>query len=261
MSVTVAGLVTTAVKGTRVRAVDEIELGELGARGDRAFYIVDQRGRMINGKTFTHLQSVVADYDPPARTLSLTFPTGERVGGEVNPGTPVATTFFSAPREDQEVPGPWSQALSEFFDQPLRLIATGTAVDRGRNAAVSVVSRASLDRLAEAAGTDTLDARRFRMLIEVDGVDAHAEDRWIGRPVRVGAALVRPRGHVGRCVITTRDPDTGEADLPTLKLLAGYRRHLDTTEPLAFGIYGEVLEPGTVRVGDAVSLTDGQRGH
>jgi uncharacterized protein len=257
MAVTVSGLITTAVKGTRVRAVQTIELGELGARGDRAFYIVDQRGRMINGKTFKNLQSVVADYDPSARALSLTFDNGERVTGEVRPGTPVATTFFSAPREDEEVPGPWSGALSEHFGQPLRLIATGSAVDRGRAAAVSVVSRASLDRLAEVAGTDGVDARRFRMLIEIDGVNAHAEDGWIGRPVRVGSALVRPCGHVGRCVITTRDPDTGEGDLPTLKLLATYRRHLRTTEPLAFGIYGEVLEPGTVRVGDPVALTGG----
>ena len=95
------------------------------------------------------------------------------------------------------------------------------------------------------------------MLIEVDGVDAHAEDGWVGRPVRIGEAVVRPRGHVGRCVITTRDPDTGDGDLPTLKLLAGYRRDLDTTEPLAFGIYGEVLEPGAVRLGDPVAVADG----
>jgi uncharacterized protein YcbX len=257
MAVTVSGLVTTAVKGTRVRAVDQIELGKLGALGNRAFYIIDERRRMINGKTFKHLQSVVADYDPSGPALCLTFPTGERVSGEVKPGPAVATTFFSRPREDQEVLGPWSDALSAFFHQPLRLIATGTAVDRGRKAAVSIVSRASLDRLAEAAGTDAVDGRRFRMLIEIDGVDAHAEDGWINRPVRVGDALVRPRGHAGRCVITTRDPVTGEGDLPTLKLLAGYRRDLDTTEPLAFGIYGEVLEPGTVRVGDTVSLTDG----
>ena len=60
-------------------------------------------------------------------------------------------------------------------------------------------------------------------------------------------------GHVGRCLVTSRDPETGEVDLPTLDLLGAYRRDLDTTEPLPFGIYGEVLVPGVVRVGDAVA--------
>jgi uncharacterized protein YcbX len=92
------------------------------------------------------------------------------------------------------------------------------------------------------------------MLIEVDGIAAHEEDGWVGRQVRVGSALVRGCGHVGRCVITTRDPDTAEADLDTLKLLATYRHKIGTTEPLAFGIYGEVLEGGRVAVGDAVTV-------
>jgi uncharacterized protein YcbX len=92
------------------------------------------------------------------------------------------------------------------------------------------------------------------MLIEVDGIEAHEEDRWLGRRVRVGSALVRPCGHVGRCVITTRHPETGEGDLDTLKLLATYRHKIGTTEPLAFGVYGEVLEGGRVAVGDEVTV-------
>ncbi len=59
-------------------------------------------------------------------------------------------------------------------------------------------------------------------------------------------------GNVGRCLVTSRDPDSGEINLPTLDLLGEYRQGLDSTEPLPFGIYGEVVRPGTVRVGDAV---------
>ena len=44
------------------------------------------------------------------------------------------------------------------------------------------------------------------MLIEVDGIEAHAEDSWIGLAVRIGKAEVHFTGNVGRCLITTRDP-------------------------------------------------------
>ena len=92
------------------------------------------------------------------------------------------------------------------------------------------------------------------MLIEVEGLDAHAEDGWVGRSARVGEATIRFHGHVGRCLITSRDPDTGRVDVPTLDILGCYRRDLATTEPLPFGIYGAVIEPGAVRVGDPVLL-------
>jgi uncharacterized protein YcbX len=92
------------------------------------------------------------------------------------------------------------------------------------------------------------------MLIEIDGVQPHAEDGWVGHRVRIGEALVRFSGHVGRCLITSRHPETGKIDLPTLDILRDYRGGLETTEPLPFGVYGEVLEPGAVSAGDAVAL-------
>ena len=123
-------------------------------------------------------------------------------------------------------------------------MAAAGAVDRGAGGTASLISRASLDRLAMVAEADSIDARRFRMLIEVDGVAAHAEDAWVGRRVRVGEAVVRFEGHVGRCLITSRDADTGTVDLPTLELLESYRKEFSSTEPLPFGIYGRVAVPG-----------------
>lgn len=64
--------------------------------------------------------------------------------------------------------------------------------------------------------------------------------------------MVIPQGHVGRCAITTQNPDTGVADLDTLKALAAYRGDLETTEPLPFGVHAAVATPGRVRVGDPV---------
>lgn len=252
--ITVTRLLTTPVKGTRISSVDAIELSQNGARGDRAFYIVDDRGRLANGKVVRNLQVVVSEYEPDTDELALAFPDGTRVTGRVTYGERVQTQFHGRPRSDREVLGPWADAISSFFDRPLRLIASRTAVDRGIDAVASIISTGSVRRLAEVGDRDAVDARRFRMLIEVDGIEPHAEDAWVGQRVRVGEAVVSIGGHVGRCLITSRDPDTAEIDLPTLDLLAGYRGECESTEPLPFGVYGKVLAGGPVRIGDRVSV-------
>ncbi len=254
--VAVTGLAITPVKGTRLRSVERLELGPAGADGNRRFFLIDGRDRMINSKVLGDLQRVVADFDPGDRALTLTFPDGAVVSGPVVHGAAVSAQFFSRVASGVLVEGPWADALSSFLGQPLRLVDSGGAVDRGPRGGVSLISRASLGRLAEAAGQTEIDSRRFRMLVEIDGVAAHEEDRWPGRAVRIGDALVRFGGHVGRCLVTSRDPDTGEIDLPTLDLLGDYRRGLGTTEPLPFGIYGEVVAPGNVRLGDPVVPED-----
>jgi uncharacterized protein YcbX len=93
------------------------------------------------------------------------------------------------------------------------------------------------------------------MLFEIDGVEEHEEDEWIGQRVAIGDAVVAPVGDVGRCLVTTKNPDTGETDLDTLKTLAEYRRE-GRTEPLPFGIHAAVVQPGRVRVGDAVRVLE-----
>jgi hypothetical protein len=245
----------TAVKGLRVVAHEDIELTCHGATGDRRFYLVDERGRMVNGKQLGNLNEVVASYDDAERRLELRFPDSTRVAGTIELGASLQTTFYSRPAEARELRGPFGEALSDHTGRSVRIVegVDRSGVDRGRAGAVSLVSRASLGALARIAGADEVDVRRFRMLVVVDGLgEAHEEDTWVGERIRVGGAVVRVRGHVGRCNITHRDPETGSADLPTLDLLRSYRAGLDTTEPLAFGVYGEVLEPGRVAVGDAV---------
>ncbi len=155
----------------------------------------------------------------------------------------------------RRVPGPWQEAISELAGEPLTLLwSEGGAVDRGAwlGGWASIVSRASLERLRKEAGAaEVPDGRQFRMLFEIDGVGEHEEDTWIGAHVQVGEAVVAPIGDVGRCVVTTKNPDTGEFAFGTLDVLAGYRRE-GVTEPLPFGVYCDVVESGRVRVGDPV---------
>jgi uncharacterized protein YcbX len=250
MSVTVTALHTAVIKGTRLRSVEQVVLDERGAAGNRRFFVVDERDRMLNGKVLGNLQAVVASFD--GERLTLAFPDGSVVGGQVEFGEPLTAEFFSHQLSGRLVLGPWAQALSAHTGRALRLVEAGSAVDRGAAGPVSLISRGSLQRLAEQAQAESVDARRFRMLIEIDGVAPHAEDRWLGQRLQVGSAILRFDGHVGRCLVTSRDPETGEVTLPTLDLLRVYRSGLETTEPLPFGIYGRVLRPGTVSVGDGV---------
>jgi uncharacterized protein len=265
-AVSVARLSITPIKGLRVYDTDSIELGRAGARGDRAFYLVDGNDRMVNGKQHGGLQEITASLEATnghPGALRVTFPDGRSVVDEVALGASLNAAFFSRETVGRLVEGPWSQAISEHVGAPLRLVAAvpddyrGSAVDRGFRGAASLISSAALERLAEVGGVSAVDGRRFRMLIEVDGLEAHAEDRWVGHTVQLGDARILFHGHVGRCVVTTRNAETGVVDFPTLKLLAPYRRSPEFTEEVCFGIHGEVVQPGAVRIGDTVTLADG----
>jgi uncharacterized protein len=240
------------VKSLALVHPDEVAVEAGGVAGNRRFWLRDTDGRLFNGKRSGALQQIRPEWDESTRRLALTFPDGVRVEGVVEVGGPVDAEMYRLPRPSRSVVGPWQDAVSQFVGRPLELLwAEEHAVDRTpRGGTVSLVSRGSLERLrAELEADRPVDGRRFRMLFEIDGVDAHEEDAWMGRHVKIGDAELVFNGDIGRCVVTSRDPDTGDVDLPTLVTLAAYRRE-GRTEDLPFGVYGAVVSPGRVRVGD-----------
>lgn len=251
----VAWISLTPVKALAIETVDEVDVVETGLRGDRLFYLVDEHDRLVSnkGRHRSPLQLVRGAYAEAENRLTLRFPDGSEISGHPEPAEELTTAFHHAAHRARRVPGPWDEALSTLISQPLRLVVpAGTAPDRGPGGAVTLLSTGSLDRLAGELGVDGIDPRRFRMSFGIDGLEPHEEDGWLGRRVRVGEAVVEPRGNVGRCAITTQNPDTAKADLDTLKALAAYRSAFETTEPLPFGVHAAVAEPGRVRVGDPV---------
>lgn len=231
---------------------DEVVLEEGGVVGNRRFWLRDEQGALYAGKRDGSMLRIRPEWDESTRRLALIFPDGERVEGVVELGEPVDAELYRLPRASRRVIGPWEEAISRYVGRQLELLwAVAGAVDRTPGGGtVSLVSRASLERLGEEVGAEgAVDGRRFRMLFEIDGVGAHEEDSWIGREVRIGDATVTFNGDIGRCIVTSRDPDTGVVDLPTLVTLAAYRRE-GVSESLPFGVYGAVLVPGRVRVGD-----------
>ena len=240
----------------RLATVEAIELDTTGIRGDRRFYVVDADDELVNAKRAPVLLTVRPAVEDGR--LVFRFPDETTVEGEVRLGDRVETSFYGRPVVGRIVEGPFNEALSELVGKPVRIARTdreGDGVDRGRMAPASLVSTASLEALRAAAGVkEPVDGRRFRMTIGVDGVEAHAEDGWIGEHVRLGGAVVRVREKVGRCAVTTRDPDTGIRDLDTLGVIAEYRGDVPTGEPLPFGVWCEVVQPGPVALGDSIEV-------
>jgi uncharacterized protein YcbX len=241
------------VKGLAVLPLESCELTEAGIEGDRDFFLVDENDRLVNSKGLGALQRVVPRYDREAGSLTLAFPDGTTISQEVGVDGSLDAQFWGNPVTVRVVEGPWSEAISDFAGRALRLVqAAAPATDRRRSGAATILGTGSLKALARTLGVDEIDERRFRMNFGVDGLGEHEEDAWLGRRVRLGDAVVVPQGNVGRCAVTTQNPDTGTPDLDTLKALAAYRGVVETTEPLPFGVYAAVAQPGRVRVGDPV---------
>jgi uncharacterized protein len=120
------------------------------------------------------------------------------------------------------------------------------------DAPISVISRATVAGIGSEAGVD-LDRRRFRanIVLETRDHDSFLENQWLGGTLLFGNSepkpAVRVTMHDVRCMMINLDPDTATQDgrvLKTVVRLNGNRA----------GVYGAVVQTGTIRVGDSVSL-------
>jgi uncharacterized protein YcbX len=249
----------TPVKGLALVHPHEVEVTPEGVVDNRRFYLIREDGRRYEIAKDGRTALVVPAYDAAAETLSLRFPDGTAVEGPVELDGEVITDFYGRSVSGRVVKGPWAEALSAFIGTPLRIVKADRpagGVDRA-NGPVSIVSEESVSELARQAGVDDLDGRRFRMLVTVSGCRPHEEDEWIGREVRIGGLVVRVLEQVARCAATTYSPSSGLRDLDTLRIIRAYRGAREGKK-LDFGIYGEVVQPGRVAVGDPVEPA-GQR--
>jgi uncharacterized protein len=242
MPATVTALATAPVKGLRLAAADELDIGPAGPAGDRAFLVVDAANELLLTTRTPALLQVAARWHDG--TLTLAFPDGSEVAAAPELGAAAATANYEGRRiSGRLVEGELAGALSDHLGRPVRLLARDPA-DRGADdAPVTLMSEASLEALG------VPDPRRFRMTITIDGVEAWEEHGWGGLALTAGDAVLRVTEPVPRCAVTTRDPDSGRRDAPTLKRLAELRGKRDVT----FGVWCEVVAPGRVRVGDQVA--------
>jgi uncharacterized protein YcbX len=184
------------VKGLEGVDVAEAEFLDGGTLArDREFAVFDGDGDVVNGKRTprVHRPGLRLEGGEPV----VSFPDGE----EVN---------VADDRERAE------RLFGDFFgvDATVRRDDELGYVDR-RNMGPSVVSTATLREFASWFDEITVESarRRLRANVEVSGVPAFWEDRFVGDDApSFEAGGVRFEGVTpcGRCVVPSRDPDTGE---------------------------------------------------
>ena len=192
--------------------------------GDRAYAVFEAGispseasvaggGGYVNGKSDRQVHAVSADYELAGNGDAT--PTHIEVDA---PGSGAAE--FGLPDE--------SDALADWLGDML-----GYPVDVHRNPAgfqddsrasgPTILSEATLEEVAswyDGIGSDEM-CRRLRPNIVVDGVDAFWEDHLIAErdshvEFQLGDALMRGVNPCRRCVVPSRDPDTG-AEYPNFR--------------------------------------------
>jgi uncharacterized protein YcbX len=212
----VAELWRYPVKSLRGELLQSAEVLETGIRGDREIVVVSSARQRVITSRTHH------------RLLGLQ--------GGISQGTGKAT-INGIPWEDPAAVALVAQAASESI-QLVRVPGT----ERFDVLPLLVAT----DGAIQAIG---LDRRRFRPNILIGGVNGLAERSWEGKRIRLGTVEIHAAQLRSRCVMTTYDPDTLVQDRSVL-----FRIVSDFNGRMALDC--SVLRPGTIRVGDLVTVAE-----
>jgi uncharacterized protein YcbX len=262
--------------------VASAEVVDRGVAGDRDYALVDdETGRVVSvkrprrwGRLF-ELASLTHEGQ-----VNVVFPDGERVAVD-DPDLSERLSGFlgrrvsveSTPPPDASFEESWVRELKEDVDPYFGLPSTqvegeGELIDAGQFmsplgnffnfGAVHVVTTGTTRRLAELAPGSRFDAHRFRPNIVVDtSDDGFVETDWQGKTLTIGGARLAVTFTVPRCVMTTLEQGDLPADPEVLRTITQHNSvdcfSTGTRYPCV-GVYANVVDTGTVTVGDAVTL-------
>ncbi len=229
---TVSGLWRYPVKSMAAESLARAELSWAGVTGDRRWAFV-RAGAEQNG--FPWL--TIRDHPPMCRYTARLIDPDRPDKSDIGVQTPDGDTVsVHDPALAAEL-GPGVRVMRMdrgIFDaMPLSLITTRTV--------------SALCALTHVPGNQ----RRFRPNVVIASTEDRpfAEDEWVGSVLHIGEAVVRVDARDGRCVVVNVDPDSGRVDASLLKVIGRLRQS-------RAGVYGTVVHPGLVQIGDPVRVAD-----
>ncbi|WP_028550157.1 MOSC domain-containing protein [Paenibacillus sp. UNC451MF] len=113
---------------------------------------------------------------------------------------------------------------------------------------ILIITESSIKALEQRWG-HPVDPRRFRanFLVTLYEDVPFSENDWLQRTLTIGSIELQVDELCERCSMITIQPDTLQRDSSLLKLIHQERNTM-------FGVYASVIETGTVRVGDKISI-------
>ena len=249
---TVDAINIAPVKSLGLVHPDTVHVESSGILEDRRLYLINPEGRLLTQRELGQLVQIKAEYQNEPEELRLSFPDGTNMEEPLVLGEPVVTTMWGRSVPGHVIIGDLSTAMSDFCQEQLTLVRSDHPGQCYDEYPVSIISEASIQLLNQhPSATVTLDNRRFRPNFLIGGCEPHEEDNWLGGVIQIGEELrLRVVARDPRCAITTHDPDTGERDVDTLRLILSYR---PSPRAAYVGVYGMVERPGTVSLKDVVT--------
>jgi len=112
--------------------------------------------------------------------------------------------------------------------------------------AISMINLASVEDFARRIGR-AVDPLRFRANLYFDGWPPFSEMEMKGRELQIGVVKVRILKRIERCAAPEVSLQSAQRDIPVPRLIKEHYGHTD------MGVYGEVLTPGRIALGDALT--------
>ena len=245
-----------SLDGVDVASSRILEGGTLQYDREYAFY--DERGEVVNGTRKPVVHELRTEFDFETGQLVVETDASERQLFDLAAEPSRAEAWFGT-----------------VFDKNVELRRDRTVgyVDR-RDMGPSVISTATIEAVAEWFDELTIDGvrRRLRANIEVSGVPAFWEDRFVGESApafTIGDVRFEGVTPCGRCVVPQRDPDTGERTEDFQERFVRNRRKTfpEWADPDAFDHWNQLMiitqipevdRGRTIDVGDPVSVDERQ---